>query len=103
MIVCGGDQQCAALALNIFRPGYAEANTGTGSFVIAHSEEPQFEDECRTLCSAAAVPGKWIAEAGIFNTGSVHRWFREQFYSEGKAAYELMNKKLPNRQWEQMA
>ena len=92
VIVCGGDQQCAALALNIFRPGYAEANTGTGSFVIAHSEEPQFDDECRTLCSAAAVPGKWIAEAGIFNTGSVHRWFKEQFYSEGEAAYELMNK-----------
>jgi len=91
VIVCGGDQQCAALALNILRPGYAEANTGTGSFVIAYSEEPQFDDDCRTLCSAAAVPGKWIAEAGIFNTGSVHRWFKEQFYAEGEAAYELMN------------
>ena len=92
VIVCGGDQQCAALALNILRPGYAEANTGTGSFVIAYSEAPQFDDECRTLCSAAAVPGKWIAEAGIFNTGSVHRWFKEQFYPEGEDAYALMNK-----------
>jgi xylulokinase/glycerol kinase len=91
VIVCGGDQQCAALALNILRPGYAEANTGTGSFVIAYSEAPQFDDECRTLCSAAAVAGKWIAEAGIFNTGSVHRWFKEQFYPEGEAAYALMN------------
>ncbi len=92
VIVCGGDQQCAALALNILRPGYAEANTGTGSFVIAYSEAPQFDDECRTLCSAAAVPGKWIAEAGIFNTGSVHRWFKEQFYPAGEDAYALMNK-----------
>ncbi len=92
VIVCGGDQQCAALALNILRPGYAEANTGTGSFVIAYSEAPQFDDECRTLCSAAAVPGKWIAEAGIFNTGSVHRWFKEQFYPEGEDVYALMNK-----------
>jgi xylulokinase/glycerol kinase len=92
VIVCGGDQQCAALALNILRPGYAEANTGTGSFVIAYSEAPQFDGECRTLCSAAAVPGKWIAEAGIFNTGSVHRWFKEQFYPEGEDAYALMNR-----------
>jgi len=91
VVIGGGDQQCAALALNILRPGYAEANTGTGSFVIAYSEKPQFDDNCRTLCSAAAVPGKWIAEAGIFNTGAIHRWFKEQFYPEGDDVYQLMN------------
>lgn len=91
VILGGGDQQCAALALNILRPGYAEANTGTGSFVIAYSETPQFDEQCRTLCSAAALPGKWIAEAGIFNTGSIHRWFKEQFYPEGEDVYERMN------------
>ena len=91
VIVAGGDQQCAALALNILRPGYAEANTGTGSFVIAYSDKPRFDNDCRTLCSAAAVAGKWIAEAGIFNTGSVHRWFKEQFYPEWEDAYERMN------------
>lgn len=91
VVVAGGDQQCAALALNILRPGYAEANTGTGSFVIAYSDKPQFDKDCRTLCSAAAVAGKWIAEAGIFNTGSVHRWFKEQFYPEGEDAYALMD------------
>lgn len=92
VIIGGGDQQCAALALNILRPGYAEANTGTGSFVIAYSETPKFDDACRTLCSAAALPGKWIVEAGIFNTGSIHRWFKEQFYPEGEDVYELMNR-----------
>lgn len=91
IILGGGDQQCAALALNILRPGYAEANTGTGSFVIAYSETPQFDEQCRTLCSAAAIPGKWIAEAGIFNTGSIHRWFKEQFYPAGEDVYERMN------------
>ncbi len=91
VVIGGGDQQCAALALNILRPGYAEANTGTGSFVIAYSDEPRFDENCRTLCSAAAVPGKWIAEAGIFNTGAIHRWFKEQFYPEGEDAYALMN------------
>lgn len=92
VILGGGDQQCAALALNILRPGYAEANTGTGSFVVAYAETPQFDRECRTLCSAAAIPGRWIAEAGIFNTGSVHRWFRENFYDAGDDGYERMNR-----------
>ncbi len=92
VIIAGGDQQCAALALNVLTPGDAEANTGTGSFVVAYSEKPQWEEECRTLCSASAVAGKWIVEAGIFNTGSVHRWFREQFYPEDKDAYALMNR-----------
>jgi len=92
VIVAGGDQQCAALALNVLAAGDAEANTGTGSFIVAYSEKPQWEDECRTLCSAAAVAGRWIVEAGIFNTGSVHRWFREQFYPKEKDAYALMNR-----------
>lgn len=91
VIIGGGDQQCAALALNILRPGYAEANTGTGSFVIAYSEKPQLDEQCRTLCSAAAVPGKWIVEAGIFNTGAIYRWFKEQFYPEGEDIYALLN------------
>jgi len=91
VVIGGGDQQCAALALNILRPGDAEANTGTGSFVIAYSEKPQFDAECRTLCSASAIPGKWIAEAGIFNSGSIHRWFKEQCYPAGENVYKLMN------------
>lgn len=91
VILAGGDQQCAALALNVLKAGDAEANTGTGSFAIAHSEKPQFDNECRTLCSASAIPGKWIVEAGIFNSGAIHRWFREQFYPDGENVYELMN------------
>lgn len=94
VIISGGDQQCAALALNILRPGYAEANTGTGSFIIAYADTPQFDSECRTLCSAAALPGKWIAEAGIFNTGAIYRWFKEEFYPAGEDSYAHMNQEI---------
>lgn len=91
VILAGGDQQCTCVALNVLKSGDAEANTGTGSFAIAHSEKPQFDNECRTLCSASAIPGKWIVEAGIFNSGAIHRWFREQFYPDGENVYDLMN------------
>lgn len=91
VIMAGGDQQSAALALNNLVPRKAVANTGTGSFVIAYSDHPVFDQKCRVLCSASAVPGKWIIEAGIFNTGSIYRWFRNQFYSGEEANYAYMN------------
>lgn len=91
VIMAGGDQQNAALALNVFKEGQAEANTGTGSFVIAHVDKPVFDEDMRVLCSASAVPGKWILEASIFNSGSTYRWFRNNFYSEQEANYEFMN------------
>ena len=91
VIMSGGDQQNAAIALNILKPGMAEANTGTGSFVIAYSDKPVFDKKCRVLCSASAIPGKWIVEAGIFNTGSIYRWFREQFYQGESASYKIMD------------
>ncbi|WP_410511776.1 FGGY-family carbohydrate kinase [Paenibacillus sp. BR2-3] len=91
VIMAGGDQQNAAVALDILRPGMAEANTGTGSFVIAYSDKPVFDKKCRVLCSASAIPGKWIVEAGIFNTGAVYRWLRNQFYSGEQSSYTYMN------------
>lgn len=94
VIMAGGDQQNAALALNILSEGKAEANTGTGSFVIAHSNKPVFDEKARVLCSASAMPGKWIIEAGIFNTGAIFRWYRNEFYASFGGNYNLMNQEI---------
>ncbi len=91
VIISGGDQQNAAIALNVLKPGIAETNTGTGSFVIAYSDRPVFDEENRVLCSASAIPGKWIIEAGIFNTGSIYRWFRDQFFNGQHTSYQVLN------------
>lgn len=91
VILSGGDQPNAALALNVLKPGLAEANTGTGSFVISYTDKPVFDQNARVLCSASAVPGKWIMEAGIFNTGAIYRWFRENFLLEKGVSFDSMN------------
>ena len=94
VVVSGGDQQNAAVGLGVVRPGMAEANTGTGSFVIAYADKPIFDEECRVLCQASAIAGKWVIEAGIFNTGAIYRWFKEQFCMDiiGRdSPYERMN------------
>ena len=93
VVIAGGDQQNAALALNVLEPGSAEANTGTGSFLVAFASRPAFDPQMRTLCSCGAVPGTWVIEAGILTSGIVYTWAKNQFYREAadQDALELMN------------
>ncbi|MCR4892722.1 MAG: hypothetical protein K5989_11145 [Lachnospiraceae bacterium] len=78
IIVSGGDQQNAALALGVTSPGKAAANTGTGSFFLSYSEKPAFDEKSRVLCQAGAAAGTYIMETTIYNSGAIFRWFKEQ-------------------------
>lgn len=91
VIAAGGDQQCAAIGLNVLENGRVEANTGTGSFVIAHSDKPVFDSRMRTLCSASAIPGKWIVEAGLLTSGTIYRWFSTQFFDSEMDSFDKIN------------
>lgn len=81
--LCGGDQQCASLGLGLTKPGEIMANTGTGSFVIGNAKEPAFDGKQRVLCSVAATPGAYVLEAGIYASGAMYNWCRDQFYAYG--------------------
>jgi D-xylulose kinase len=100
-VVCGGgDQQCSAIGVGVVRPGRTKATTGTGTFILSFLEKPTFDPERRVLCSCHGVPGRWVQEASIFSTGTIYRWFRDQFgQSEMEAAnssgvdpYMILNK-----------
>ncbi len=98
LVVTGaGDQQAAALGVGVVEPGRIKCTTGTGSFILAFLEEPQYDPQKRVLCSCHAVPGAWVQEASIFSTGSALRWARDIVgYEErektenGKDPYDLM-------------
>ncbi|HYA22436.1 MAG TPA: FGGY family carbohydrate kinase [Thermoproteota archaeon] len=88
-VVCGGgDQQCSAVGVGVVKPGRTKATTGTGTFVISFLEKPTFDTRRRVLCSCHSVPGKWVQEASMFSTGTIYRWFRDQFGQSEKAAAE---------------
>ena len=99
VVLAGGDQQCAALGLGVTCPGLAKVTTGTGSFVVVPVAKPCRDPQGRVLCSASAVAGEWILEAGIFTSGSVYRWVRDELSRAETAAgaqldvdpYELLN------------
>lgn len=99
VIAAGGDQQCAAIGLGVIKAGMVEVNTGTGSFVLANSDKPVKDLNQRLICSASSIAGKWVLEAGIFTTGSIYRWFRDNFgeiemeaqRKSGIDAYKIMD------------
>lgn len=82
VVTAGGDQQNAMLGAGAVQPGEAMINLGTGSFLVAEVSKPIDDPEMRVMSNASAVPGKWILDAGMLATGSVHRWFVENFYKD---------------------
>ncbi|MDJ0784727.1 MAG: FGGY-family carbohydrate kinase [Desulfosarcinaceae bacterium] len=89
VITAGGDQQCGAMGQGVLTPGKIKCTTGTGSYLLAFAASPVIDTQKRFLCKVGAVPGTYCLEAGIFTTGTVYRWFREQFYREETDAAEF--------------
>lgn len=81
VVNAGGDQNNAALGAGIVRRGDVMINMGTGSFLVAAVDGALADPAMRVMCNASAVPGKYVLDAGMLATGSVHRWFVEKFYN----------------------
>ena len=79
VIAGGGDQQCAALGVGVVCEGMIKSTTGTGTFILAHSDKIRLDTKRRVLCSRHVVEDAFVVEASMFTTGSVLRWFRDQF------------------------
>ncbi|UCE09234.1 MAG: xylulokinase [Candidatus Thorarchaeota archaeon] len=98
VVAGGGDQQCAALGVGVVREGSIKSTTGTGTFMLAHSDSKRLDSKMRVLCSCHVVPGTYVVEASMFTTGSALRWFRDNLglqerlhaEAEGRDPYEVM-------------
>jgi len=86
VVTAGGDQQCAALGLGLFSGERAVTNTGTGSYLIGHSDKPALDEQMRTACNVSAVPGAYIVEAAVLTSGTIYRWFAELGFGNGNPA-----------------
>jgi glycerol kinase len=80
VVSAGGDQQCAALGLGLFTGERAVSNTGTGSYLIGHSDRPALDPEMRLACNVSAVPGAYIVESAVLTSGTIYRWFKESLF-----------------------
>jgi len=82
VIAGGGDQQCAALGVGVVREGMIKSTTGTGTFLLAHSNSVKMDPARRVLCSRHVVPNAFVVEASMFTTGSALKWYRDNLGSE---------------------
>ena len=87
VVAVGGDQQAAAIGMGLVRHGAVGANTGTGSFVLAFSREPVFDEFRRVICTASAMAGNWLIEGSIITTGCVYDWFRNHLGPAGESLH----------------
>ncbi|MHA1925517.1 MAG: FGGY-family carbohydrate kinase, partial [Candidatus Thorarchaeota archaeon] len=79
VIMGSGDQQCSALGTGTTKKGILKATTGTGTFVITHTDE-YVEDPYVMYSNPGAIPGSWILEGVLPGSGWAFKWFRDQFY-----------------------
>jgi len=91
VVAGGGDQQCAAIGVGVTQEGRIKATTGTGTFLLAFLKESQRDPKRRLLCSCHAIPGAYVFEGSIFTTGSILRWFRDNFSFAEKSLAQNVN------------
>ncbi|MHA1389545.1 MAG: xylulokinase [Candidatus Thorarchaeota archaeon] len=82
VVAGGGDQQCAALGVGVVREGMIKSTTGTGTFLLSHSDTVKLDPSMRVLCSRHVVPNAFVVEASMFTTGSALKWYRDNLGSE---------------------
>jgi xylulokinase len=98
IVAGGGDGQCAAAGTGIVKAGNVMVNIGTAAGVQVYLTEPHFDAGYTLNCAAHVVPGAWEMEGHTQASGTVLRWFRDEFggaeqliglYSEHDA-YDLL-------------
>ncbi len=77
VVAVGGDQQAAAVGLGVAWFAVCEYRHRVVYFSTCRTSG--FDEQQRVVCTASAIAGKWLLEASIFTSGSVYRWFRDNF------------------------
>lgn len=98
IVAGGGDGQCAAAGTGVVIPGSVMVNVGTATGVLVFLSEASFDAANTLNCAANVVPGAWEMEGHTQASGTVFRWFRDEFGSaemalagqSGRDAYDLL-------------
>ncbi len=79
VVTGGGDQQCSAIGLGVLEQGVAKLTTGTGTFLVTPVEKETRDPMGLLFCHPHVLPKQWVLEGALPGTGSILRWFRDNF------------------------
>lgn len=90
VVVGGGDQQCSCIGVGAVRHGIAKVTTGTGTFVDVLIDKPVYDPFGILFTLPHVLESKWVLEGVIPGTGSILKWFRDNFgHLEKKIAEDI--------------
>lgn len=85
VVMGGGDAQMGCVGLGVVKPGQAAILGGSFWQQEINLDKPIVDPEMMVRINCHAVPNMWQAEAIVFFSGIVMRWFRDTFCQEEKA------------------
>jgi FGGY-family pentulose kinase len=96
-----GDAWAAQIGLNVVQPGKMALITGSSHVLIGQSAEPTSGKGFFGAYPDAVVPGQYTVEGGQVSTGSVLKWFKDNFQRDivqeaeasGENPYDVLNDK----------
>lgn len=102
----GADAFVAAIGLGVVRPGRLALITGSSHVLVGQSDHPTSGEGFFGAYTDAVVPSQYTVEGGQVSTGSVLKWFKDNFCADAVAEaeargvdpYDLLNEraaKLP--------
>ncbi|MCL4298230.1 MAG: xylulose kinase [Anaerolineae bacterium] len=75
----GADAFVAMVGLNVLRPGQMAFITGSSHLTLGQSAQPLHARGIFGAYTDAVLPGQYTVEGGQVSTGSVVKWFKENF------------------------
>ncbi len=95
----GADAFVAMVGLNVLQPGKMAFITGSSHLMLGQSAAPLYAKGIFGAYTDAVVPGQYTVEGGQVSTGSIVKWFKENFcgneaalaQARGVDTYTLLN------------
>jgi FGGY-family pentulose kinase len=98
----GGDAWVGQIGLGVVTPGRMALITGSSHVLIGQSDRPVSGEGFFGAYTDAVIPGQYTVEGGQVSTGSVLKWFKDNFCGEaneeaerrGISAYDVLNERI---------
>ena len=100
----GADSMVGTVGMDVLAPGKIALITGSSHAIFGESTEPIYGSGFFGAFTDAVLPGQYVVEGGQVSTGSVVKWFRDNFCGglleettlQGLSHYDLLNKRAEN-------
>lgn len=73
----GADTSCGLLGMGLTRPGDTALVAGWSAAIQTVTASPQPDPQSKAWFSPSTIPGQWLSEVNLGDTGHAHRWLKD--------------------------